>query len=51
MSSLALLTASRHPDWHHRLMRGAAVALFVAAASRLFLALYERRAGRVHPAT
>ncbi len=39
MSSLALFTASRHPDWHRRFMLGAAVALFVAAASRLFLAL------------
>lgn len=39
MSSLALLTASRHLEWHRRFMLGAAVALFVAAASRLFIAL------------
>jgi hypothetical protein len=39
MSSLALLTASRHFDWHRRFMLGAAVALFVAAASRLMLLL------------
>lgn len=75
MSSLALVTASRHVDWHRRFMLGAAVALFVAAASRLMLALppsppwtdigsafmgdavlvalavEDRRAGRVHPAT
>lgn len=75
MSSLAILTASRQPDWHRRFMLGAAVALFVAAASRLMLvlppappwtdlgsafigdavllalALHDRRAGRVHPAT
>ncbi len=36
-SSLALLTASRHHDWHRRFMLGAAVALFVAAASRLMM--------------
>lgn len=39
MSSLALFAASRHPDWHRRFMLGAAVALFVAAASRLMLVL------------
>lgn len=75
MSSLALLTASRRPDWHRRFMLGAGVALFVAAGSRLMLvlppappwtdlgsavlgdlllvalALSDRRAGRVHPAS
>lgn len=39
MSSLALFTASRHMEWHRRFMLGAGVALFVAAASRLFLVL------------
>jgi uncharacterized membrane protein YozB (DUF420 family) len=75
MSSLAILTASRQPDWHRRFMLGAAVALFVAAASRLMLvlppappwtdlgsavigdllllalAVHDRRAGCIHPAT
>ncbi len=37
MSSFALLTASRQPEWHRRFMLGAAVALFVAAASRLLM--------------
>lgn len=39
MSSLALFTTSTRPDWHRRFMLGAAVALFVAAASRLLLVL------------
>ncbi len=39
MSSLALFAASSRPEWHRRFMLGAAVALFVAAASRLFIAL------------